>query len=274
MIPRLSILYYLRPKVKALRYNARGETEGEIELPDVFRVPVRKDIIMRAFLSEFTASIQPKSRNPMAGKRTTARSLGVGHAMARVPRIRGSSRAAFAPMTRKGRIAFPPRVDERIHERINKKERVMATMSALAATAIPDLVKERGHEFEAETTPIIVSSDILKSIRKTREAKELLTKIGVYKDIERASERIRYRAGKGKMRGRRYKKPNSILFIVENHRSYFARAVSNMPGATVVEPSIVSVLHLAPGGVPGRLSVITSESLKLLDDRFSFGEGQ
>lgn len=267
-----SMLFYLSPKVSVVKYNSKGEEDGEIQLPDVFRVPIRRDLILRAFLSEFTASIQPKSRDPMAGKRTTAKSLGIGHGVARVPRIKGGMRAAFVPMVRKGRVAFPPRLDERIHEEINKKEKVLAVMSSLAATAIPDLVKERGHEFDSKTVPIIINSDILNEIKKAKDAKEILNKIGVYKDIERAAERIRVRSGKGKMRGRTYKNVNSILFIVEDHNSPFAKSVINMPGVDVIEPNLVSVTHLSPGGVPGRLTVITTEALNALGKRFNLGE--
>ncbi|MGC8572897.1 MAG: 50S ribosomal protein L4 [Caldisphaera sp.] len=267
-----SMIFYLSPKVSVSKYNIKGEEDGQIELPDVFRMPVRRDLILRAFLSEFTASIQPKARDPMAGKRTTARSIGIGHGVARVPRIKGGMRAAFAPMVRKGRAAFPPRLDEKIYEDINKKEKRLAIMSSLAATAILDLVKERGHEFDAKTVPLVISSDVLNEIKKTKDAKEFLTKIGVYKDIERASERIKVRAGKGKMRGRTYKGVKSILFIVEDYKSPFARAVINMPGVDVVKPEIVSVMHLSPGGVPGRLTVITTEALNYLGKRFSLGD--
>ncbi|RLE76722.1 MAG: 50S ribosomal protein L4, partial [Thermoprotei archaeon] len=88
--------------------NLEGEAVKEIELPKVFKTPVRPDLIRRAFLAIKTARIQPQGRDPMAGKRTTARSLGVGLGIARVPRIKGSRRAALAPMTVGGRRAHPP----------------------------------------------------------------------------------------------------------------------------------------------------------------------
>jgi large subunit ribosomal protein L4e len=267
-----SMIFYLSPKVIVNKYNLKGEEDGQIELPDAFRMPVRRDLILRAFLSEFTASVQPKARDPMAGKRTTARSIGIGHGVARVPRIKGGMRAAFAPMVRKGRAAFAPRLDEKIHEEINKKEKRLAIMSSLSATAISDLVKERGHEFDAKAVPIIISSEVLNGIKKAKDAREILDKIGIYKDIERASERVKIRAGKGKMRGRTYKEVKSLLFIVEDHKSPFAKAVANMPGVDVVRPEIVSVTHLSPGGVPGRLTVITTEALNYLSKRFSLGD--
>jgi len=259
---------YLREPVVVPYYSPSGERLGTVTLPDVFRVPVRHDLIRRVFLSEFTARLQPKGRDPMAGKRTSARSLGAHHGVSRVPRIRGSMRAAFAPMTVGGRLAHPPRVEKRIHEEVNRKERVLGTMSALAATARPDLVRARGHVFTAEAVPVVVESSVLSSVSKTREARALLQALGVYEDILRARERTRQRAGKGKRRGRRLKRPASLLVIVEDADSPFARAVAGLPGVTVAEPGVVNVLHLAPGGVPGRLTLITTGALQGLAERF------
>jgi len=268
----LGFLLYLNPPIEVPVYSATGEVQGNVRLPDVYRVPVRKDLIHRVFMSEFTAAIQPKGRDPMAGMRTTAVSLGIHHGLARVPRVKGSTRARLAPFVRGGRLAHPPRVDENIKEEVNKLERLMGTMSALAATAYVDLVRARGHVFEASAVPIVVDSAVLQSVKRTREARELLKKLGVYSDVERAAEGTKVRAGKGKMRGRRYVEPKSVLFVLEDHASPFAIAVKGLPGVDVVEPQLVSVLELAPGGVPGRLTVVTTKSLDLLASRFRLGE--
>lgn len=268
----LGFLLYLNPPIEVPVYSVTGEVQGNVRLPDVYRVPVRKDLIHRVFMSEFTAAIQPKGRDPMAGMRTTAVSLGIHHGLARVPRVKGSTRARLAPFVRGGRLAHPPRVDENIKEEVNKLERLMGTMSALAATAYVDLVRARGHVFEASAVPIVIDSAVLQSVKRTREARELLKKLGVYSDVERAAEGTKVRAGKGKMRGRRYVEPKSVLFVLEDHASPFATAVKGLPGVDVVEPQLVSVLELAPGGVPGRLTVVTTKSLDLLASRFRLGE--
>lgn len=263
-----TLFLYLRDPLSVPVYNAEGVDAGQVVLPDVFRVPVRKDLIRRAYYSEFTAALQPKGRDPMAGKRTSARSLGAHHGVSRVPRIRGTMRAALVNMTRGGRLAHPPRVEKKIHELINKREKMLATMSALAATSIPEFVRSRGHKFTASNLPVVLESTVLNTVEKTSSARELLEKLGVYDDILRAKTGRRWRAGKGKMRGRRYKQPVSILFIVEDHNSPFAKAVKGLPGVNVAEPWNVSVLHLAPGGVPGRLTVITTGALEGLKARF------
>ncbi len=249
-------------------YSLDGSVVGEEKLPQVYGLPVRKDLIRRAYLSEFTARLQPKGRDPMAGKRTTARSFGVGLGIARVPRIPGLGRAAFINSAVGGHLAHPPRPEKRIHEEINKKEKRLATASALAATARPEFVRARGHVFTAEKLPVVVVDEVEAAITTVKQARQLLEKLGVWADIERARERTRIRAGKGKMRGRRYITPRSVLFIVANHNSPFARAVAGLPGVDVAEPELVNVLQLAPGGVPGRLTVVTRSALERLSKRF------
>ncbi len=263
-----TLFLYTRGPVIVPVYNARGEKVEDILLPKFFSLYVRKDLIRRVFFSEFTARLQPKGRDPMAGRRTSAVSLGPGYGVARVPRIKGTMRAALVNMARGGRAAHPPRVEKRLHEEVNKKERLLGTMSALAATSMPEMVRARGHVFSAEKLPVIVDSEVLNAVTTVKEAKELLQKLGLYEDIVRAKERRRWKAGKGKMRGRRYVMPKSVLFIVEDHESGFARSVKGLPGVDVVEPGLVSVLQLAPGGEPGRLTLITTGALKALEERF------
>jgi len=245
-----------------------GEKVGEVALPPVFHTPVRKDLIRRAFLAEFTAALQPKGRDPMAGKRTTAESLGADYGLARVPRVKGTTRAALVNMAVGGRLAHPPRVEKKIVEEINRKERILATASAIAATGIEQLVRGRGHVFTAEVLPVVIDPSLLEAIRKTKEARQLLESLGLLDDVLRSRERVRIRAGKGKMRGRRYVEPKSILFVLDDHRSPLAKALKGFPGVDISTPTTVSVLDLAPGGVPGRLTVYTTSALESLQKRF------
>ncbi|AEM39517.1 50S ribosomal protein L4P [Pyrolobus fumarii 1A] len=249
-------------------YDVNGEKVDEVKLPKVFGLPIRKDLIRRAFHSEFTARLQPKGRDPMAGKRTSARSFGVGLGIARVPRIPGTGRAAFIPSAVGGRLAFPPTPLKKLHEEINKKEKKLATASALAATAVIEMVRQRGHVFSAPAVPVVVVDEVEEKIRSTREARALLEKLGLWPDIVRAQEKTRQRAGKGKMRGRRYVTPKSVLFVLSSHTSPFAKAVANLPGVDVATPSYVNVLLLAPGGHPGRLMLVTRSALEALGKRF------
>lgn len=249
-------------------YDDAGKASGEIELPPVFGFPLRKDIVLRAYLSAFTARLQPQGRDPLAGKRTTARSFGVGLGIARVPRIPGIGRAAFIGSAVGGMATHPPRVEKRIHEEVNKKERLCAIASAIAATASPELVRSRGHRFTVEKLPVALLDDVEGKIAKTRDARELMMKIGIWEDVVRAARGTRIRAGKGKMRGRRYKEPKSVLFVLTSRKSPLALAVRNLPGVDVATPHDLSILHLAPGGVPGRLTVYTVSALEQLGKKF------
>ncbi|OYT26486.1 MAG: 50S ribosomal protein L4 [Thermoprotei archaeon ex4572_64] len=259
---------YQVPKIVKI-FNLNAEPVGEVELPIYFHFPVRIDLIRRAFLSAFTMRLQPKGTDPMAGKRTTAESFGVGLGIARLPRIKGHlwPRAAFAPNTVGGRRAHPPKVEKKIHEYINKKEKKLAIISAIAATAIPELVKSRGHIIDnVLQVPLIITNDF-EELMYTSEVKRVFKKLGLWDDVERAHDRTRIRAGKGKMRGRRYKTPKSVL-VVLGRKSQVFKAVQNLPGTDVTLVDNLNILHLAPGGVPGRLTLWTLSAIEKLRDRF------
>ncbi|MEM1628954.1 MAG: 50S ribosomal protein L4 [Desulfurococcaceae archaeon] len=259
--------FKVESKLTSYLYGIDGNIIGEIELPQLFYVPIRKDVIRRAFLSAFTAMIQPKGRDPMAGKRTTAKYWGVGYGLARVPRLPNGT-ARFVVSTRKGHLAFPPRPDRKIHEDVNKKERILAIISALAATSRVELVKKRGHVFSISKLPVVVLNEVEDKVQKTNEAKLYLQKIGLWSDIERSYEKTRIRAGKGKMRGRKYVEPRSILFVLSSYDKPLSRAVRNLPGVDIATPENLSVLHLAPGGEPGRLMVISQSALENISRKY------
>ncbi|MEM0322234.1 MAG: 50S ribosomal protein L4, partial [Thermoprotei archaeon] len=184
-----------------------GEVVDEVELPKVFNVKPRIDVIRRAYLSYFTSLKQPQGRDPLAGKKVSVESFGTGREMARIPR-HSSGRGGFAPMTRGGYKPHPPRVDEKIREKINNKEKKLAFLSALASTTNYELVVKRGHKFNKDSLKDlpIVFVDEVENLAHTREAAFLLQKIGVYTDVERVKEGIKIRAGKGKLRGRKLKR--------------------------------------------------------------------
>ncbi|AAY79988.1 50S ribosomal protein L4 [Sulfolobus acidocaldarius] len=247
--------------------DLKGNQLEEIELPLFFSYPVRKDLIRRVFLSEFTKSLQPKGRDPLAGKRTSALSFGINLGIARVPRVKGSGEAALAPNTVGGRLAFPPTTEKRLVEEVNLKEKKLGIISALAATADPNFVKARGHRFTSNNVPIILVDDF-ENISKAKEIMDILKSIGVVDDIKRVKESKGVRAGKGKMRGRRYQIAKGPLIVVSNHKSPVVESASNIPGVNVVSANLVSVIHLAPGGHPGRLTIYTKSSINILRQRF------
>lgn len=100
-------------------YGLDGEVKSDIELPDIFEVLPRFDLIKRAVLSSEMAEKQPQGRDPAAGKKNTAKGWNTGFAVARVPRLKGSGypgarAAAFVPMAVGGRVCFAPTPDRAI----------------------------------------------------------------------------------------------------------------------------------------------------------------
>ena len=237
-------------------YSMEGEVKEEIELPAIFNEEYRPDLIKRAVISSQTARVQPWGNDPMAGKRTSAKGWGSGRGTARVPRIKNGSRAAFVPMAIGGRQAHPTRAEKNHHEKINIKERRFAIRSAVAATTNKELVEKRGHVTgDIEQLPIIVDDEI-SSVKTTKQTREIFQNLGVYDDIERAKASKKIRAGRGKTRGRKYKKGKGPLLVVDEDNG-ISLGARNHAGVDVVCVENLNAELLAPGTHPGRLTIFT-----------------
>jgi len=253
-------------KVQVLSLDAKPVEE--IELPEIFDTEARPDVVKRAVLAAQSARIQPWGPDPMAGKRTSAETWGKGFGVSRIRRVKGtkypaSGMGAFAPHAVGGRRAHPPRVEKVVVERINKKERHLAIRSAIAATKNKKLVASRGHAVDKITAFPIVITDELEGLKKAAEVKIALAKLGLDKELERASEGVRVRAGRGKMRGRRYKRAVGPLIIISEDRG-ITRGARNLPGVSVAKVNELNAELLAPGGVLGRLTVWTNSAIRKL----------
>jgi len=97
----------------------------------------------------------------------------------------------------------------------------------------------------------------------TREGLKILNQLGLVHDVERAKDGRHIRAGRGKMRGRRYRQPRSVLVVVKEARTV-RRLLGNLPGVEVVSPAALNAEVLAPGGDPGRLTVFSEGALEVL----------
>jgi len=247
--------------MKATVRDLNGDDAGEVDLPDTFDTPYRPDLIQRAVVAAQANRKQAYGADPFAGMRTPAESFGSGRGMAHVPRENGQGRRV--PQTVGGRKAHPPKAEKDQGKRINDKERQLAVRSAVAATADADLVAERGHQFDADLELPLVVSDEFEELVKTKEVVSFLEAVGLDADIERADERT-VRAGQGKARGRKYRRPTSILFVTSEEPSKAAR---NLAGADVATAANVSAEDLAPGTHAGRLTVWTESALAEVADR-------
>ena len=239
-----------------------GEDAGEVELPAVFETTFRPDLIKRAVLAAQANRTQDTGTDEYAGLRTPAESQGSGRGMAHVPRQDG--RAREVPQAVSGRPAHPPKAEKDRGLEINKKERKLATRSAIAATADGEAVAERGHDFEEALELPLVVEDEFEDLVKTKEAVSAFEALGVYADIERAEEGKTVRAGRGTTRGRKYTEPKSVLVVTSEEPSLAAR---NLAGADVATAEEVNVEDLAPGTQPGRLTIWTESALEEVADR-------
>ncbi|WP_456474543.1 50S ribosomal protein L4 [Candidatus Pyrohabitans sp.] len=257
--------------MKTTLYSLDGKAKGKVELPGVFATEYRPDIIKRAVIVQQSHRLQPYGSDWYAGKRTSAESWGPGHGVSRVPRRKGSrnpaaGRAAFVPQAVGGRRAHPPKVEKRIYEKINRKERLKAIASAIAATANREIVVARGHRVpEGIELPVVVEN-AFEELSKVKDVKEFFASLKLLGDVERASRR-KIRAGVGKRRGRRYKNRKSVLIVVGEDKGIL-RGARNLAGVDVVLARNLSAEDLAPGAHPGRLTVYTENALKVLEERF------
>jgi len=253
-------------------FNLDGKPVEKIKLPPIFETPVRPDVIKRAVLAIQSARFQPKGRDPMAGKRTTAESRGVGLGIARIPRIKGpAARGAFAPGTVGGRLAHPPTPEKKIVKKIPKKEKRLALYSAIAATASKETVASRGHAIEGVPQIPLVVVDEFEGLKKTKDVEETLIKLGVLADLYRVKESTKVRAGKGKFRGRRMKQAVGPLIVVAEDRG-IGEAARNIPGVDVVSVGELNAEVLAPGAHPGRLTIWTKGAIEALNKMYCKGE--
>ncbi|MEM0128068.1 MAG: 50S ribosomal protein L4 [Thermoplasmatales archaeon] len=240
--------------------SLEGKVLRALELPDAFRMPLRADLIQRFANAYMSNGRAPYGSYYYSGNRRVGHNLGPNHGISRYPRVQGTSRGVLLSNARGGRSAFHPVKEKDWHIKINKKEKIIAKLSALSSTADPEIVRRRGHRFTIESLPVILE-DKFEKIEKTSEAVEVLKNVGVYDDILRSKEGTKIRAGRGKSRGRKYVTPKSILFVVAN-KEHVVKAVGNLPGTDVVVPNEINAYVLAPGGHPGRLLVLTESALE------------
>ncbi|HZX44528.1 MAG TPA: 50S ribosomal protein L4 [Candidatus Nanoarchaeia archaeon] len=256
--------------------DIENNEKGKVKIPSQFSEEIRPDLIKRAYITLMSHTRQRYGATPMAGKRASAivsrqrhdyrGAYGLG--ISRVPRKIMSRRGtrmnwvgAFAPGTVGGRRAHPPKAEKIWWQKINRKERKKAIRSAMAATLDKEIVSKRGHII-GENYPIIVDSSF-EDIQKTKQVEQMLVKMGFENELSRCSKK-KIRAGVGKTRGRKYKQKKGPLFVVSKSCKLI-KAAANIPGVDVCEVKNVNVRLLAPGTVPGRLTVWSKAAIEIIE---------
>ncbi|UYV79558.1 RPL4 [Cordylochernes scorpioides] len=239
-------------------------------MPAVYGAPVRPDIVSDVHKRMLQNRRHPYSVSLNAGHQTSAESWGTGRAMARIPRVRGggthrSGQGAFGNMCRGGHMFAPTKVYRKWYRKINVNEKRYAICSAIAASGMPALLMARGHRIDGVPEIPLVVEDSLQSIKKTKEAVHFMRKIRAWKDILKVYQSKRLRAGKGKMRNRRYIQKLGPV-VVYHKDDGITRAFRNIPGMETLNVEKLNLIKLAPGGHLGRFVIWTESAMKKLDE--------
>ena len=256
-----------RPLVSV--FSVTGEKSGETQLPTVMTAPLRHDIVQFVHTNLNKNKRQAYAVNIHASKRIVASSWGTGRAVARIPRVGGggtsrSGQGAFGNMCRGGRMYNPTKTWRKWNRKVNINQKRYAVASALAASAVPALVMARGHLVdEVPEIPLVVENAI-ESTKKTSAAKALLAAIGALDDVDKAADSKQIRAGKGKMRNRRYTMRRGPLIIYKTNDGV-EQAFRNLPGVELCCVDRLNLLQLAPGGHMGRFCVWSQAALDELE---------
>ncbi len=263
--------------MKSKVLDLQGKEKKNIDLPEVFEKKVREDIVAK--IIESKKLMQPYSPSPVAGRQHSAQGQQIhkrkvwksqyGRGMSRIPRKimmrRGSQfhwEGAVVPNTKGGRRAHPPKTISMVNlPKINKKELKIAFESALSATANEKYILEKYSSLEKldKKIPLIIS---LPEKTKVKEMLKGLKQILGEELYSVAIKNKKIRAGKGKMRGRKYKKSAGMLLVIGNDeelktKMFEVRKVKNL-----------GVLDLAEGGL-GRLTIYTEKAIKDLNEKLN-----
>lgn len=252
--------------MKANIINGQGEKIKEVELPHAFSSNVREDVIHKVFVASrfgqpYTGYILAGKKVAASGKQSHARrkwKTTYGKGISRVPRKTLSRRGdrffwvgAFAPGTVKGREAHPPKIKARA--KVNKKERRLAISSAISASCLKELVEKRNPSAKVSLhLPIVIDSQL---IERPKELAGLTEKaFNVKAEVEK-----KIRAGKGKKRGRKYKKSAKVLVVIGSQED--GKKLRNY-GVDIARANNLNILALAPGGIAGRMILWTEKAVE------------
>jgi len=256
-----------RPVVSV--FSLSGDKAGETTLPAVMKAPLRADIVQFVHTNMNKNHRQAYAVSIRAGKQVSASSWGTGRAVARIPRVGGggtsrSGQGAFGNMCRGGRMFAPTKTWRKWHRKINITQKRYAVASSLAASAVPALLMARGHVIdEVPEIPLILDTAI-ESTSKTSAAKDILAAVGALDDVEKAANSKQIRAGKGKMRNRRYTLRRGPLIVYKSNDG-IEQAFRNLPGVELCCVDRLNLLQLAPGGHMGRFIVWSQAAVDSLD---------
>jgi len=256
-------------KIQILNQEGKKVSEKQTNL---FEEPIREDIIAKVIEAEklwhpysnkFRAGMDISASGNVRHRRHVWKT-DRGRGLARIPKKkmwrRGTQfswEGAIVPFAKGGRRAHPPK-GHLNDKKINKKELRKALLSALSyVSSVEELKKKylslREKKIDIQL-PLVVENEVLglKSVEFFDSLKKL---VGEFYNIAVREKSIR--AGKGKMRGRKYKKNAGVLFVIGKDEDIKTK------GFEVVKISDLIVSDLASGGA--RLCVFSEKGIEELE---------
>uniref|UniRef100_A0A2K5MPM0 Large ribosomal subunit protein uL4 C-terminal domain-containing protein n=1 Tax=Cercocebus atys TaxID=9531 RepID=A0A2K5MPM0_CERAT len=240
-------------------YSEKGESSDKnVTLPAVFKAPIRPDIVNFVHTNLHKHNRQPYAVGELAGRQTSAESLGTDRAVAQIPRVRGGG-THLSGQSASGNMCYGGRM---FHHRVNTTQKRYAICSTLAASALLALVISKGHRIEEVPELPLVVEDKVGGYKKIKEAVLLLKKLKAWNDIKK-----QMRVGKGKMRNR-HRIQRRGPCIIHHEDNGIIKAFRNIPGMTLLNVSKLNILKLAPGGPVGRFCIWTESAFWKLDELY------
>jgi large subunit ribosomal protein L4e len=249
--------------MKSELYTKTGSSKGSVDLPKIFESKVREDIVAKYF--EVDKTSQPYSPDKRAGRKHSASGTishkrhdwkgHYGKGISRIPRKtmwrRGTQFfwiGAEISSTRGGRRAHGPKGIGK-EKKINKKEVEKAMSSGFSATASKDYVLERYATLkEIKEVPRVIEE----LPEKTKDLILVLKKLypGIDNLVLKSKE---IRAGRGKLRGRKYKSNAGVLIVKGSEEKV------GMKGFDIKAVDEVRIGDLYP---LGRITLYTQKALE------------
>ncbi|MHA1254023.1 MAG: 50S ribosomal protein L4, partial [Promethearchaeota archaeon] len=138
---------------------------------------------------------------------------------------------------------------------------------AISASGDISVVKNRGYKMKNIPEIPLVVDDKIQTIKKTNQIYSILGELGFHEELNRVKNSKKVRAGKGKRRGRKYKMKKGILMIIKEDFG-IVKSSRNIPGIEIIDVENLSIDHLAPGGMAGRLTIWTQSAINELNNKF------
>ena len=241
-------------------YHLDGQKSRSMELPVQFSENYEPVLVKRAVMVIESNLRQPYGAMEEAGEGVSAKLSrrrrdykgAYGKGISRVPRKTMSRSGtqfnwvgAFAPGTRGGRRAHPPKSWRDWSLKINQKERRKAIRSALAGLA--------------QLKTITVVDSRLEDISKTKDFRTVLTALKLNSEMEKSEEK-KIRPGRGKSRGRKYKSKQGLLVVVSK-KCNIVNVVGGVRGFDVINVDSLNAKLLTSGHNGPRKTIWTEEAV-------------